>query len=61
MSAERGATWIDDDGVVWLCAVRRREDGFDAAAFEWHAQLHASDQLLPTDDDHLRDLSRAAS
>jgi hypothetical protein len=48
--------------VVWLCAVRHREDGFgDDDAFEWFAQLHASDQLLPTDDDHLRDLSRAAS
>ena len=55
VSTERGATWIDDDGVVWLCAVRRREDGSDSDAFAWFAQLHASDRLLPTDDDHLRD------
>jgi hypothetical protein len=50
VSTERGATWIDDDGVV-----RRREDGSDSDAFAWFAQLHASDRLLPTDDDHLRD------
>ena len=24
VSSERGATWIDDDQVVWLCAVRRQ-------------------------------------
>ena len=55
VSSERGATWIDDDQVVWLCAVRRREDGSDDDAFAWFAQLHGSDRLLPTGDDHLRD------
>lgn len=47
VSTERGATWIDDDGVVWLCAVRRREDGSDSDAFAWFAELYASDRLLP--------------
>ena len=55
VSGERGATWLDDNEVVWLCAVRRREDGSDDDAFEWFAQLHAAERLLPSDDDHLRD------
>ena len=29
VSTERGATWLDEDEVLWLCAVRRREDGSD--------------------------------
>ncbi|HVA07260.1 MAG TPA: hypothetical protein VNG12_11025 [Acidimicrobiales bacterium] len=60
MSTERGATRIDDDAVVWLCAIRRREDGSDDDAFARFAQLHASRRLLPTDDDHLRDLAEEA-
>jgi hypothetical protein len=55
VSTERGATWLEGDEVLWLCAVRRREDGSDDDAFEWFAQLHASGRLLPSDDDHLRD------
>ena len=55
VSGERGATWLDDNEVVWLCAVRRREDGSDDDAFEWFAQLHAAERLLPSDDDQLRD------
>ena len=56
----RGATWLDDDGVVWLCAVRRREEGSDDDAFEWFAELHRNCRLLPTDDDRLRDQSEEA-
>ena len=55
VSSERGATWVDEEGVVWLCAVRRREAGSDDDAFEWFAELHRAGQLLPTEDDRLRD------
>lgn len=60
VSSERGATWLDDDGVVWLCAVRRREEGSDDDAFEWFAELHRGGRLLPTDDDRLRDQAEEA-
>lgn len=55
LSAERGATWLDEDGVVWLCAVRRREEGSDDDAFAWFTDLHRAGRLLPTEDDRLRD------
>lgn len=55
VSSERGATWIDQEEVVWLCAVRRREEGSDDDAFEWFAELHTAGRLLPSDDDRLRD------
>lgn len=60
VSSERGATWLDEDGVVWLCAVRRREEGSDGDAFEWFAELHRAGRLLPTDDDRLRDQAEEA-
>lgn len=60
MSSERGATWLDEDGVVWLCAVRRREEGSDDDAFTWFAELHQDGRLLPTDEDRLRDQAEEA-
>jgi hypothetical protein len=60
VSSERGATWVDEDGFVWLCAVRRREDGSDDDAFEWFAELHQDGRLLPTEDDRLRDQAEEA-
>lgn len=54
ISSERGATWVDDD-IVWLCAVRRREDGSDNDAFEWFQELHSDGRLLPSEEDRLRD------
>lgn len=60
LSSERGATWLDEDGVVWLCAVRRREERSDGDAFRWFAELHESGRLLPTDDDRLRDKAEEA-
>jgi len=55
MSADRGVTWLDDDGVVWLCEVRRREEGSDDDAFDWFEALHRAGKLLPTDGGRLRD------
>jgi hypothetical protein len=55
VSSERGATWLDDGGIVWLCAVRRRQEGSDEDAFAWFVELHTAGRLLPTDDDRLRD------
>jgi hypothetical protein len=59
VGSERGATWREGD-TVWLCGVHRREDGSQDDAFKWFADLHAVGQLLPTDDDHLRDRAEAA-
>ena len=60
VSSERGATWADDEDIVWLCAARRREEGSDDDAFEWFAELHATGSLLPSDDDRLRDRAEEA-
>ncbi len=60
MSSERGATWLDEDGVVWLCEVRRRKEGSDDDAFVWFAELHRAGRLLPTEDDRLRDQAEEA-
>lgn len=61
VSSERGATWVDDEeGFVWLCAVRRRADGSDDDAYEWFEELHWEGRLLPTDDDQLRDQAEEA-
>lgn len=60
VSSERGATWLDEDGVVWLCAVRRREEGSDDDAFKWFAELHQDGRLLPNEDDRLRDQAEEA-
>jgi hypothetical protein len=60
VSDERGATWLDESrDVVWLCGVHRRKEGCDDDAFAWFAELHGSAQLLPTDDDRLRDDAEA--
>jgi hypothetical protein len=59
-SAERGVTWVDGDhGVVWLCAVHRRQEGSDDDAYTWFAKLHADGKLLPSGDDRLRDRAEA--
>jgi hypothetical protein len=56
----RGATWVDErNGVVWLCAVHRREQDSDDDAYAWFADLHASGRLLPSGDDRLRDRAEA--
>lgn len=46
--------------MVWLCAVHGREDGSDGDAYNWFARLHSAGQLLPCDDDRLRDRAEAA-
>jgi hypothetical protein len=57
-SAERGATWVDEEhGVVWLCAVHRRQEGSDDDAYIRFAKLHG--KLLPSGDDRLRDRAEA--
>jgi hypothetical protein len=59
-SAERGVTWVDEDhGVIWLCAVHRRQEGSDDDAYTWFAKLHADGKLLPSGDDRLRDRAEA--
>jgi len=56
----RGATWVDEEnGVVWLCAVHRREQDSDDDAYAWFADLHAKGRLLPSQDDRLRDRAEA--
>ena len=59
VSSERGATWLDEGGIVWLCAVRRREEGSDEDAFAWFVELHTAGQLLPNDEDRVRDDAEA--
>jgi len=50
VSNERGSTWVDDDqNIVWLCAVRRRETGSKADSFAWFAELHTAGALLSSD------------
>jgi hypothetical protein len=59
-SRHRAATWVDEEhGIVWLCAVHRREEGSDDDAYTWFAQLHAAGELVPSDDDLLRDRAEA--
>jgi hypothetical protein len=65
VSTYRGATWVDerDEGervIVWLCAAHRREAGSDDDAYTYFASLHTSRELLPDDDDRLRDRAEAA-
>jgi hypothetical protein len=60
LSSQRAATWVDEEhGIVWMCAVHRREDGSDGDAYAWFADLHAVGRLLPSDDDRLRDRAEA--
>jgi hypothetical protein len=61
VSSSRGATWVDEEhGIVWLCAAHRREEGADDDAFAFFAELHARGELLPSQDDRVRDLAEAA-
>ncbi|MGH3222755.1 MAG: hypothetical protein ACRDPY_29350 [Streptosporangiaceae bacterium] len=56
----RGATWVDEEhGIVWLCAVQRREQDSDDDAYVWFANLHRNGRLLPSGDDRLRDRAEA--
>jgi hypothetical protein len=59
-SSHRAATWVDEvHGIVWLCGVHRREKGSEDDAYAWFARLHAAGELLPSDDDRLRDRAEA--
>jgi hypothetical protein len=61
VSSERGATWVDEErGIVWLCAAHRRQQDSDNDAYAYFADLHASGDLLPDDDDRLRDRAEGA-
>lgn len=52
----RGATWLETDaGRFWLCAGAQREEGSGDDAYEHFVALHDAGQLLPDDDDRLRD------
>jgi hypothetical protein len=52
--------WVDEvHGIVWLCGVHRREKGSEDDAYAWFARLHAAGELLPSDDDRLRDRAEA--
>ena len=56
VSDERGATWVDAErDIVWLCAARRRQSGSDDDAFEWFTELDRKGELLPNNDDRIRD------
>lgn len=61
VSNERGATWLDPEEIVWLCAVERREDDSDDDAFVYFVELHGKSHLLPDDDDRLRDDAETAT
>lgn len=59
----RGATWVDEapgGDIFWLLGVAEREDGSADDAFEVFQALHAKDELLPSDDDRLRDRAEGA-
>jgi hypothetical protein len=61
VSEYRGATWVDDErDIVWLCAARRRQEGSDEDAYSYFEDLHEQGNLLPADDDYLRDRAEAA-
>jgi hypothetical protein len=61
VSEYRGATWGDDErDIVWLCAARRRQEGSDEDAYSYFEDLHEQGNLLPADDDYLRDRAEAA-
>ena len=61
VSWKRGATWVDEaPAIVWLCAVGGREDGSDDDAYGWFVELHHRGELLPSEDDRLRDRAEAA-
>lgn len=61
VSNYRGVTWIDQEhDIVWLCAARRREEGSEEDAYRYFQHLNELGNLLPTDDDYLRDRAEAA-
>ena len=45
---------------MWLCAAHRREQDSDDDAYVYFKSLHESGELLPNDDDALRDRAEAA-
>lgn len=47
-------------GIVWLCAAHRREADSDDDAYAYFLALHDAGNLLPDDDDRLRDRAEAA-
>ena len=54
-STDRGATWLDEEeNILWLVAVARREDQSENDAFAVFARLHQAGRLLPSDDDRCR-------
>ena len=60
VSTHRGATWLHEGPeIVWLCGAHKHEDGSEDDAYIWFAGLHASNRLLPDDDDRLRDRAEA--
>jgi hypothetical protein len=53
----RGATWLEEDAATfWLLAGAQRAAGSRDDAYEVFVALHEAGQLLPTDDDRLRDV-----
>jgi hypothetical protein len=61
VSGYRGATWVDEEhGIVWLCAIHKREEGSEEDAYRNFHLLHEQGNLLPKDDDYLRDRAEAA-
>lgn len=61
VSDYRGVTWVDEEhDIVWLCAARRREEGSEEDAYRYFQHLNELGNLLPTDDDYLRDRAEAA-
>lgn len=62
VSSDRGATWTEElKEIVWLCAAHRREAGSSSDAYQFFAELHAANALLPNQDDRLRDRAEAAT
>lgn len=61
VSDYRGATWVDEvRNIVWLCAAHTREEGSDEDAYRYFQHLHEQGNLLPTDDDYVRDRAEGA-
>lgn len=61
VSDYRGATWVDEErDIVWLCAARTREEGSDEDAYRYFGHLHERGNLLPTDNDYLRNRAEGA-
>jgi hypothetical protein len=53
----RRATWLEDEAArFWLLAGAQRAAGSHSDAYEVFVALHAAGELLPNDDDRLRDV-----